>query len=539
VCIIEYFIFKVLDDIKLNKYKTKPYALPMHKPRWLITLILIIINFSNAYSADIIIKYIIEKDSTQHSSNSVSDYVLDIIKNGKDVIDLNSRAKLPKNRTVISITPNQEVVIISYKLSKSGIYYLTDLLGHELLLDQSMDGDTIVLNLHIPDKNHIMKLNDTVKRTSYYDITYPEKYKYMGFFDGLVQLHGNLGRIGGGYLFKEMNQDVVKYLGRVNQVYADKLRFYYDFIKKNYMPERLKYYTLKEIQYSYYDDITDPLVVWDGRLIKEYPVAIRDSIKKIAQNLNDKDLFENTTFYRRVTVDYLNLTAFQNGNITALKDAADSSLVTSQLQFCKKNFAGFTKNYALAYLMQISSRHNWPATFSELYNNYDHSNSTPGTNALVDSLNTMMKNAGNMNEGEVLNLSFEDTNHKKIKLGELFNKDIVVLDCWATWCVPCIEQIPALNALTDEFKDRVQFISISADQLLSKWDNWMAKDHRGNKSILQIHAQNGFQNMFFSRLMINAIPRYILVSKSGKILNMTMPYPSQKEEFKAELKKYL
>jgi thiol-disulfide isomerase/thioredoxin len=402
-----------------------------------------------------------------------------------------------------------------------------------------MDGDTIVLNLHIPDKNHIMKLNDTVKRTSYYDITYPEKYKYMGFFDGLVQLHGNLGRIGGGYLFKEMNQDVVKYLGRVNQVYADKLRFYYDFIKKNYMPERLKYYTLKEIQYSYYDDITDPLVVWDGRLIKEYPVAIRDSIKKIAQNLNDKDLFENTTFYRRVTVDYLNLTAFQNGNITALKDAADSSLVTSQLQFCKKNFAGFTKNYALAYLMQISSRHNWPATFSELYNNYDHSNSTPGTNALVDSLNTMMKNAGNMNEGEVLNLSFEDTNHKKIKLGELFNKDIVVLDCWATWCVPCIEQIPALNALTDEFKDRVQFISISADQLLSKWDNWMAKDHRGNKSILQIHAQNGFQNMFFSRLMINAIPRYILVSKSGKILNMTMPYPSQKEEFKAELKKYL
>ncbi|ASU32975.1 Thiol-disulfide isomerase or thioredoxin [Mucilaginibacter xinganensis] len=39
--------------------------------------------------------------------------------------------------------------------------------------------------------------------------------------------------------------------------------------------------------------------------------------------------------------------------------------------------------------------------------------------------------------------------------------------------------------------------------------------------------------------MINAIPRYLLISKSGKILNVELPYPSQKEEFKSELEKYL
>ncbi|ASU32974.1 hypothetical protein [Mucilaginibacter xinganensis] len=105
----------------------------MYKTRCLITVILIIVNFSNAFSADILIKYIIEKDATQHAVNSVSDYVLDLIKNGKDAIDLNSRVKAPGERKIISITPDQEIVIIRYKIGKSGIYYLTDLLGHEVL----------------------------------------------------------------------------------------------------------------------------------------------------------------------------------------------------------------------------------------------------------------------------------------------------------------------------------------------------------------------------------------------------------------------
>jgi thiol-disulfide isomerase/thioredoxin len=511
----------------------------MNKIKYLIPLIFLILNFSNAYAFRVSIKYIIEKDVAQHSENSASDYGLDIIKNGKDAIDLNSRKKLPRVITKISNTPEQEVVIINYQVDKSGIYYLTDLLGHEVLLDSSMDGDTIVLNLYIPDKDHIIKLNDSVKRTCYYDITYPRNYKYVGFFDGLAQLHGNLGRIGGGYLFKELSQDVLKYLKKVNQVYSDRLIFYKAFVHENYTPESLKYYILKEIQFSYYDDLTDPLVIWNGNLIKEYPEAMQDSIKGISKYLGEDDLFENTNFQRRVALDYMNLNAFQNGPITALNNQIDTAFIGNCLQFCKKNFAGYTQNYALAYLMQLTSRHNWPETFAELFNNYDHKKSSQGVNAMVDSLNSIMHHAGVMSEKEMLSLNFEDANHKNYKLNELIDKDIVVLDCWATWCVPCIEQTPALNDLANEFRGRVQFIAISADQSIVKWNQWVIKEQNYDKNILQIHAQNGFQNQFFSRLMINAIPRYILISKSGKILNRAMPYPSQKDEFTSELKKHL
>ncbi len=39
---------------------------------------------------------------------------------------------------------------------------------------------------------------------------------------------------------------------------------------------------------------------------------------------------------------------------------------------------------------------------------------------------------------------------------------VVVLEFWATWCAPCVAEIPHLNQLSEEFRDKqVQFISIT------------------------------------------------------------------------------
>jgi len=412
-------------------------------------------------------------------------------------------------------------------------------LGHEVLLDQSMDSDTIVLNLRRPDKSHVIALNDSVKRTWFYDITYPRKYRYMGFFDSLANLHGSLGRIGGGYTFKELNQNVTGYLAKVNTVYADRLRFYYHFIDSYYMPAILKDIVLKEIQYSYFDDLMDPLVAWNGKLIKDYPKAIQDTIAKLGHHLKDSVSFENTSFYRRVLTDYMYLTGFQNGPVTSLTDPVDSTFIINRMIFCKNNMEGVCKNYILASLMKTCTRVNLPGAYVALYNNYDHNNSTPGTNKLVDSLYSIVMHMGNMSEEEVLNLSFEDKNHISHKLKAVINNDIILLDCWATWCVPCRDQIPALDSLAIKYKNRVQFIAISADMAENKWDTWLEKEHGGDKKILQLHASKGFENIFFRRLMISAIPRYILISKTGKILNVEMPVPSAQEAFTKELDRYL
>jgi thiol-disulfide isomerase/thioredoxin len=41
---------------------------------------------------------------------------------------------------------------------------------------------------------------------------------------------------------------------------------------------------------------------------------------------------------------------------------------------------------------------------------------------------------------------------------------VVVLNFWATWCVPCREEIPFLIELTKKYKDSLQVIGVSLDE---------------------------------------------------------------------------
>jgi thiol-disulfide isomerase/thioredoxin len=51
--------------------------------------------------------------------------------------------------------------------------------------------------------------------------------------------------------------------------------------------------------------------------------------------------------------------------------------------------------------------------------------------------------------------------------GELSLADLagrpVVLDFWATWCAPCIRQVPVLNAIHEKYGDRVSVVGVSVD----------------------------------------------------------------------------
>jgi thiol-disulfide isomerase/thioredoxin len=50
----------------------------------------------------------------------------------------------------------------------------------------------------------------------------------------------------------------------------------------------------------------------------------------------------------------------------------------------------------------------------------------------------------------------------ELSLAELAGRP-VVLDFWATWCAPCIRQVPVLNAIHERYGDRVSVVGISVD----------------------------------------------------------------------------
>jgi len=61
-------------------------------------------------------------------------------------------------------------------------------------------------------------------------------------------------------------------------------------------------------------------------------------------------------------------------------------------------------------------------------------------------------------------LSFVDVNGGTHGLGEFLGRG-VVLNCWATWCVPCVQEMPALAGLAGKLRDAgVVVLALSSDR---------------------------------------------------------------------------
>ena len=61
---------------------------------------------------------------------------------------------------------------------------------------------------------------------------------------------------------------------------------------------------------------------------------------------------------------------------------------------------------------------------------------------------------------------------------------IICVNLWATWCEPCIAEMPMLNRVKEEYKDKnIEFLSLSVDTDSIKLRNFLNKDKFDFKDI--------------------------------------------------------
>ncbi|MBG08758.1 MAG: hypothetical protein CME68_08370 [Halobacteriovoraceae bacterium] len=78
---------------------------------------------------------------------------------------------------------------------------------------------------------------------------------------------------------------------------------------------------------------------------------------------------------------------------------------------------------------------------------------------------------GNLNDESYLHYqklfdeySFKTTTGQRIELGKI-KAPIVILNFWASWCLPCIEELPSLVALRKTFSEQeIYIIGLNSDQ---------------------------------------------------------------------------
>lgn len=111
---------------------------------------------------------------------------------------------------------------------------------------------------------------------------------------------------------------------------------------------------------------------------------------------------------------------------------------------------------------------------------------------------------------------------------EDFRGKVLVIDVWATWCGGCIAKLPKFRELRAKYLDRddIEFITISIDRE-GAYNTWKYALPRLKlmemKNLLAMEEKSDFSKKY----NITGIPRYFLIDKEGKIVNVYAPSPGK------------
>lgn len=103
-----------------------------------------------------------------------------------------------------------------------------------------------------------------------------------------------------------------------------------------------------------------------------------------------------------------------------------------------------------------------------------------------------------------------------------FRGKYVYIDMWASWCAPCLKEVPALQQLEKELNnENVVFVSISIDSTEEPWKKKMEeKNMHGN----QLWNPD---NTLGQALNVKGIPFFAIYDSEGKLYMHGAPRPSQ------------
>ncbi len=117
--------------------------------------------------------------------------------------------------------------------------------------------------------------------------------------------------------------------------------------------------------------------------------------------------------------------------------------------------------------------------------------------------------------------SFVDMDENEVKMSD-FKGKYVYVDVWATWCNPCIGEIPFLKKMEEEFKGKnIVFVSISVDQTQEPWKAMVANDTLKGEQLWAGQAKE-----FSEFYKITGIPRFMLFDMDGNIIEASATRPS-------------
>ena len=294
------------------------------------------------------------------------------------------------------------------------------------------------------------------------------------------------------------------------------------------MPAVEKFYTKSEGLINKYnaqnEHVLNYMHIWSYNLYLSYLYRMigkssRQSIDLIKKPSAYLDNELALSFYRTTT----NMLNYINRTIPRDEGQSWSEHMEAKINFLNRNFTNQSlKDEVIAGLI---------GRFTNSYtNNNSFKKDFKRLNELASSIGNAEKRSEVLNKFSNLKYTMKGANLPDITLKDIqgnpvklhrFKGKYIYIDLWASWCGPCIKEIPSLNKLKEYFEDdNIAFLSISIDENVKDWHEKVEELNLKGK---QFHMG---KSKLPTILNINAIPHFVLYSPEGKLINYKASRPS-------------
>lgn len=248
---------------------------------------------------------------------------------------------------------------------------------------------------------------------------------------------------------------------------------------------------------------------------KATPPNYFDFFNKMDLNDEDAPLFGayQTALFRYIEI------MFESKNFYYDSTNANETMrrnIVSRYDFRLKTFKGKIRDYLLTnFMLDNISNMIIDLDFTHKYMNaYQTIVKDP---IYVNAVNKAFNQAASFTKGKPApEFNITDQNGNNYTLAKLKGK-IIVIDFWATWCVPCRVSLPKMQALEKRFESNknVVFLYISVDDDFKNWEKFVQKQHMNG---IQIFADETKSKMLNKAFKIEGIPRHVLIDQAGNFI---------------------